>query len=97
MLAFQKRVAMAISGHKTRSVFERYNIISDADLKQAATQLADYYRREKVTLAVTLAELEGREGGEINAEPVGVSAESLELARGIEPPTGSLQNYCSAD
>jgi hypothetical protein len=21
----------------------------------------------------------------------------LELARGIEPPTGSLQNYCSAD
>jgi integrase len=32
-------VAMRMTGHKTRSVFERYNIISDGDLRDAAKRL----------------------------------------------------------
>ena len=37
-----RRVAMKLSGHRTESIFERYNIDTDDDLRDAAEKLTTY-------------------------------------------------------
>jgi integrase len=43
---FSEKEAMEISGHKTRSVFDRYHIVSDRRLKQLGERLGAHLRRK---------------------------------------------------
>jgi integrase len=45
----RETVAMAISGHRTRAIFDRYNITSDEDLREAVRQTQQHLNTQPTT------------------------------------------------
>jgi integrase len=61
-LGLSETVAMGITGHKTRSVFERYNVRSDRDLRAAALVMDGALPGASKASCYTLATLAGQQG-----------------------------------
>jgi integrase len=92
-----KNVAVQITGHKTRSIFDRYSIVGGQEVQDAAAKLE---KRFKSSLGTILGTVDGKgakededgqdDGGGKPLKERGLLAEGLVAGVGFEPTTFGL-------
>jgi integrase len=55
-------VGMALSGHRTNSVFKRYDIIDTEDVQAAVAKVQDYLKQQKETAQAKVVPLRAAQG-----------------------------------
>jgi len=89
-----EKVAMAITGHETRSVFDRYNIVAGADLQDAMGKLVAYHDARAARVR-RKADLRHTRDPETTKPPEIPGVLSVE-ARGIEAREAPNRNVLGA-
>ena len=68
-----RKVAMAITGHKTEAVYRRYDIVAPEDLKMARRKMEHYLGEIGSKLAADQPEGYGKRGKIIESKGAGVA------------------------
>ena len=85
----QQKVAMSISGHKTASVFQRYNIVDERDIMEAGRKLNEKQNLQNSNALLEIPALaqDGHDSGMMASKTAGKTVQSghLEAAPSLAP------------